>query len=256
MSEKKLYFKANKVFPICIQYETDHFLDNLDQGFRELGFGEQAPAETEVIRTLAIQNISRKSWTQNLGKRERGYRSDFETLASSHGGQLYLYRGEGAMMFSTSSEHWKMGVTSSFGSDPLVLRVIMARFLSWSLQSFGITGHWGLLGKSSIFIDSVARTQGKCVFFDAREGIYFAGNRLEKVIDLFPMVRFDPSMKHSQRMTREELYSFLMTKCASLVEGKVPQNLKHLVLELTKVSLAERSGSYEMRDLNESYLPN
>lgn len=172
---------------------------------------EQTLSEQPHARVLRIEQAGARVAAQIRNAQESD-RYGAESLIPHQGYRVYRYKGRCLMMFSFATEVWRAGVFQDFGSEQHDLhdRMILGRFLSWALSSFGIVGLFGSLDGKKLTLLKPRESGGQLVFIDWQEERIFSEGEVLKIGPDFELQRFDAHHPHrSSRMSKEQLISTL-----------------------------------------------
>ncbi len=112
------------------------------------------------------------------------------------------------------STEWQLAAFDDFGSTEhdLDYKIILNRFLSWSLAPLGIVGFWGVPVDDGVVVMRQNKSQGEAVYLDIFNGNVISLDGYKKISARFKIMRLNSTL-HGRNivMTNEELLSFLTT---------------------------------------------
>lgn len=246
------YFQWQKTLglPVFLRVPVELLEGRLLKLLTDLGFGELSAAEQKVAalnragsRVISLSRASARVARQvSLGDTPDRYGS--ETLSFSLGAQVYIHRRIGMLVFSLGRPVWELGVASSLETteELMGLRVMLNRSLSWALAPFGVLGLWGITTDQGIVVMRQQQSFGEVVFIDAQKGQLFTSTGVSRIEGQFKIYRADKPGTQGQRMSGEELVSFLSTANTYLSHDALPAALKRTALLLGARVAGEWSG--------------
>ena len=249
----KKYFKIqNKLnLPLLIQIEDENLFDKLEQLLVEIGLVEMThkdalsvkvvKSETTIVSLTLGASISSK---YSVGE-EVTYKSGIQ--------YVYKHSNTSILLHSQNSVYWQMALVENAKAEDI--KISMNRLICLALSKIGIIGFWGVKAQETILVTSKLVASADCIFIDYTKKKLFDSEQLYDLDSDLNIGRLDESTKSSRQLiSRESLYSFLMTNNAFLsLEGmpkKVQDNIMKLALELNGYLYPERNFESRAVDLN------
>ena len=254
----KKYFKIqNKLnLPLLIQIEDEGLFDKLEPILDELGLVEMSHSDALGVKVIKTETtiVSLSFASKKLSASISSRYSVGEELTYKAGIQ-YVHKNSNTsiLLHSRNSVYWQMAMLES--ARPEDIKVSINRLMCLALSKVGIIGFWGVKAQDTILVTSKIVASADCIFIDYDKKKLFDS---EQVYDLdrdFNIGRLDESTKNSRQLiSRESLYSFLMTNNAFLsLEGmpkKVQDNIMKLAMEINGYLYPERNFEGRAVDLN------
>jgi hypothetical protein len=258
MSGEPVYYQFHKSFgyPVFIRLDADLLEGRLQKVILDLGFFELDEKERKTIpvnksstKVLSlkkapirvIQQVKTPTSLDQYGQ---------ETLQMNGNFQVYTYRNFGMMVFSAASSYWELGLCSELqNTEELThLRIMLTRFLSWSLGPMGMIGYWGVTTQDGMVIMKQAQSFGESVFVDLDKKLILSGQFTKNFGGDFVIYRAERSVPQNKMIGKEELISFLTTSTTFLSYSGIPFLMKRNIFDLG----ANTRGEYSPLILPES----
>lgn len=229
---KKTYFQYQKEMnlPLFVAVDQGGFDSTLADFLVSMKFvklvdkEEVAAIETiktnKMARCLSITEASPIVARQIEATMESD-RYGLESITPKPGYQVYRYKNVGLMVYSFGAKVWELGCHSDFGSlkssaeNKLASRIVINRFLSWALVSYGILGLWGVTVDGGVVLQRSKESKGEAVFIDVVGHRVLTLDGVKKMGSKFKVLRLDSTLKgRNIKMSSEELLSFLSAHCS------------------------------------------
>lgn len=217
-------FGENENYPIFVLLELKNFDENLtkillDCHFRELSDKEAEKTWQERESKFGHRILKLVSATKRL-ELQIGLSRDtddfgLESLNPKEQYNVYRFKGLALMVYSSLVTNWEMGVLKNFGSKEFEFetRMVLSRYLGWSLAPHGVVGFWGEVTDGKMFVSSARQTSGRSFFVDYKNQKQIVSGMELDCHDSWEFIRAnDISVGGKQRMTQEELLAFLSSK--------------------------------------------
>lgn len=170
-------------------------------------------------------------------------RYGLESITPKPGYQVYRYKNEGIMVYSFGAKVWELGAFNDFGSlkaspeKKLASRIIINRFLSWSLASYGIVGFWGVTVDGGVVLQRAKDSKGEAVFIDVVGLRVLSLDGVKKMGPKFKVLRLDSTLKgRNIKMSSEELLSFLSAHCSYFDYKGLSVPVRQMIQTMAKFS--------------------
>ncbi len=175
-------------------------------------------ASVLVAKKIESQFSQSQTW-KNLDKAG----GDREIIHKEAGHQVYRYKNVALMVYSYLHQHWEMGIMPDFGHKKSLMesRVILSRYVSWSLAPMGVVGFFGVPVDEGIVIQKPHESRGEVVYIDLANKRVLTQDGAKKMFPRFRILRLDATLRNRDvKMTSEELLSFMANNSSFLsVEG-------------------------------------
>ncbi len=252
-TEKYVYFQFIKKLnlPIYVRFNASDFDPDITGFLRTMKFdelnekdskdAEHSIAHKAGARVLTVSEASVMVARQIAASRESDKWGP-ESLVQKQGYSVYRYRNVAMLVFSLGTSEWRMGCFSDFGhvDNEKAYRIIMNRFLSWSLVSHGIVGFWGTPVDEGAVIQRAIETRGEAVFFDVHNHRILSLEGEKKLKHNFCFIKLDNHIKNLSRdMKFEDLLSFLSVNCTYFGLQGLPAPARQLVQACAKYYLGK-----------------
>ncbi len=177
MDLKILQYQRNLSFPIYVQVDLSAVDEHLFVIMNSMGFSLVLDKELKQVnrdlkkrpyaRILKITKASLQVQKQITSMLAEDYLG-MESLILRNGFSVYRYKNLVILLYSFAVKEWKIGCLKEFGSkkNDVSTRIILNRFLSWSLSAMGIIGFWGIKLEKGMAVVSSDKAKGKVFFFD------------------------------------------------------------------------------------------
>lgn len=250
VEEKLMYFQYNKKLhlPIFVKFVADHFEPELASFLRSMKFEEINQKEFEAASSVTVKNSRILNITEAsvMVARQIAAVNDSdkfgpESLVQKNGYSVYRYSNAAMMVFSLSSHEWRMGCFSDFGhvANEMAYRIIINRFLSWSLAAHGIVGFWATPVEEGMVVQRAIDTKGEAVFVDIMKHRIITVEGEKRMKHSFSFIKLDVLLKDRSIVLKfEDLLGFLSVCCTYFG----PQGLPTFVRQLIQTASRTYSG--------------
>ncbi len=218
---KLMYFQyvTGLNYPIFISFsEKDFEREEMGVFLEGLGFSpvdekkvKSVQEEDPHFRILKLTKAGGRI-AQQIAKTHSTSGFGPERIDQGKGFQIYRYKNCAMVIFSFRSKEWEAGVLETFGADPQITesKIVINRFLSWSLSAIGVCGVWGQKSDEGMVVMRADHSKGSCVFFDIENQVLITKDVVEPLNSDFKFIRINKTL-HNKRiaMSREDLLSFL-----------------------------------------------
>ncbi|PIK13897.1 MAG: hypothetical protein CES88_13000 [Halobacteriovorax sp. JY17] len=224
------YFKGLGL-PIYIRLNLSSFHSDFLDLLKKMKFDELSSAESEKMltdfdgekfgRILTINEASPGVMRQ-IGLYSESDKFGSESIHPKDSYNVYRYRGVALMVYGHSFKEWEMGCTEDLGTDgvELATKMILMRFLSWSLAPLGIIGFWGVPVDEGMVVQKPNEAGGEVVFIDVFKRWLYTQDGQKKMKNSFKLLKLDNSLKdRSIKMSPEQFISFLSAHCSYFSYG-------------------------------------
>ncbi|OUR96152.1 hypothetical protein A9Q84_07265 [Halobacteriovorax marinus] len=224
------YFKGLGL-PIYLRLNLAHFQSDVVELFKSMKFEEMSPKEvTEMEEGFSKEKFSRlltieeatPGVMRQIGSFSDSDRFGSESIQPKDGYQVYRYRGLAMMLYAHSFKEWQMGCSEDFGVEAtnLASRVVINRFLSWSLAPLGIIGFWGVPVDEGMVVMKPSDSNGEVVFIDVFKRWSYTQDGNKRIKNSFKLLKLDSSLKErSITMSGERFLTFLTAHCTYFSYG-------------------------------------
>lgn len=219
--EKTIYFQyvSDLNYPIFISFSESSFeREELGLFLESMNF---SPVEEEKVSTVRsddphFRHLKIRKAEGRIA-RQISIISDSDKYGSERidngtGYQIYRFKNCAMMVFSFRSKDWEVGVLNGFGSDitDAPSKIVINRFLSWSLGQVGVCGVWGVAVDEGMVVCRPSTSDGECVFFDLENDVFITNDGVNTLSGGFKFIRLDSTLYNTSKyMSREALLSFL-----------------------------------------------
>lgn len=244
-----IYFQFNSDldYPVYLKVNPTVFDSNFAEIIRHLGFtrcnekGVEIAQKKLAMGHAKILHISEASpkVAQQIGHSRFEDKFGPEAIIPKSGYKIYKYAGVALLVYSFATSEWQLGCMPNFGSkkDEISCKVILNRFLSWSLCSSGVIGFWGAPVEEGIVVMRQARSNGECVFIDVHKNIVISTEGNKSIRSSFQILRLDKTLKNRTiRMSREEVFSFLSNRTTFFDYNGLIVSVRQMIQMITKIS--------------------
>jgi hypothetical protein len=208
-NEKFVYFQFNKKLnlPIYIRFIAQNFDPDITGFLRTMKFDELNEKESkDAVERIAkvpgarLLTASEASVmvSRQIAASQESDKWGAESLVQKQGYSVYRYRNVAMIVFSLGTTEWRMGCFSDFGhvDNELAYRIILNRFLSWSLISHGIVGFWGTPVEEGVVIQRSFETKGEVVYIDIKRNNLLSCEGEKKMKHNFTFIKLDNHIKN------------------------------------------------------------
>lgn len=254
---KMMYFQYNKKLhlPIFVKFEAENFEPEMASFLRAMKFDEISHKEFETlsgdgkIKNARVLNITEASVmvARQIAAVNESDKYGPESLVQKNGYSVYRYSNVAMMVFSLSSYEWRMGCFSDFGqvANEMAYRMIVNRFLSWSLAPFGLVGFWGTPVEEGVVVQRPIDTRGEAVFIDIAKARMITVEGEKRMKHSFSFIKLDLLLKDRSIVLKfEDLLGFLSVSCAYFG----PQGLPTFVRQLIQTAARSYTGRIYPKD--------
>ncbi|MBC7712154.1 MAG: hypothetical protein H7177_02380 [Rhizobacter sp.] len=250
---KKTYYQYQKELnlPIYIALDPQNFDSGLGDFLLSMNFNKLS--EKEEPAALAIMKKNNASRCLNFFEATPGVsrqmqasiesdRYGLESVIPKPGYNVYRYKEIGLMVYSFGVKVWEYGCYNDFGSakEPakkLAARIVINRFLSWSLVQHGILGLWGVTVDDGMVLQRSVESKGEVVFVDVVGNKVLSLDGVKKLGPKFKVLRLDPTLRgRNIKMTNEELLSFLSAHCSYMDYSGLSVPVRQMIQTLARMT--------------------
>jgi hypothetical protein len=211
---------------------------------KEEEFKKLTSVNNRNLRVLIIENL-KKGLEQRLLELSYSGRIGKESITPYRDYYLYRYQRQALLMYSFRHTEWRLGISDLLFTDPFGMRLVINRFLGWSLSPCSCVGLWGELIDNKILVSGAIESQARSVIIHVEDGLYTSNNlasgKVEKVSDFFHIVHVEPQLREERRMNRDELYGFIMARCTFFHGQRLDLPMRQLIYNLARVSIGLRT---------------
>lgn len=239
------YFKGLNL-PIYVRLNMSNLNSSLLDLLKELKFEELSSSESETaVSGLNTEKFSKvltiKEATpgvmRQIGSYSESDRFGNESIHPKDSYNVYRYRGLALMVYGHSFKEWEMGCSDSFGTESfeLATKIVMTRFLSWSLAPLGIIGLWGVPVEEGMVVQKPLEANGEVVFIDVFKRWLYTNDGQKKMKSSFKILKLDSSLKdRSIKMGPEQFLSFLSAHCSYFSYGAMTVPTRQMIQSLCR----------------------
>ena len=219
------YFKGLGL-PVYLRLNTVNFHAEFIELLKTLKFHELSSEESEKMlsefdnekygKILTIKEAS-PGVVRQIGLYSESDKFGSESIHPKDSYNVYRYRGVGLMVYGHSFKEWEMGCSEDIGTDgyQLATKMILMRFLSWSLAPLGIVGFWGVPVDEGMVVQKPNESGAEVVFIDVFKRWLYTQDGQKKMKNSFKLLKLDNSLKdRSIKMSPEQFISFLSAHCS------------------------------------------
>jgi hypothetical protein len=248
-------FHATHNYPVFIRFESAALEGKLTKMINTLGFTKVEEAQ---LKKIPVQKLSTKVLTINEATHKLAAQiktSDtldkfgHESLSFRGDYQVYLYRHVGLMVFSMATSMWEVGLCGEFNNaeDFSPIKVIINRFLAWSLSTHGVLSYWGTAHDDGFTVMKQAHSFGDAVYVDMEKNLILFGEKATTTKGSLKISRIDRGVQTVRAMNKEELISFLMTQTTYFSYTGIPTQMKKMIMKLADISVGEILSSDQLK---------
>jgi hypothetical protein len=215
-------FQAACEWPIYLAVRLSEFESSLIGFLTDMGFDlvpglDESALEKRLQthqhgRLLQLELASAKV-AQQIRSTQETDKYGQESLTPAQGYKIYRYKGRSLMIVSFGAETWRAGVFRDFGHEPTTInndRVIINRYLSWALSSFGVVGFFAKLEGAQTVLMKPLECEGHAVFWDWSEQRLISGASVQPLKPEHIFARRVLQIRNREsRMSGEELLTSL-----------------------------------------------
>ncbi|WP_372655683.1 hypothetical protein [Halobacteriovorax sp.] len=258
------YFKGHAL-PVYIRLNKSSFQKDLVDLIKSLKFNELSSEESEKMlsdfsgeqfgKILTIDEASPGVMRQ-IGLYSESDQFGSESIHPKESYNVYRYRGVALMIYGHSFKEWEMGCVEDFGSEgvELATKVILMRFLSWSLAPLGVIGIWGVPVDEGMVVQKPSEAGGEVVFIDVFKRTLYTQDGQKKMKSSFKLLKLDSSLRdRSIKMGPEQFLTFLSAHCSYFSFGGMTIPTRQMIQSICRTyeGLVYPAESFQPRtDLN------
>lgn len=225
-------------YPVLIKFENAGLESSFTEILREMNF--DLVESSKALDTLSVKNsrvLILKESTLSVTRQildfsviMRSYGSEVVTRKNNY--NIYVQDSSSMMVFDEDYTEWSAGIIDSESND-YNRRLLLGRYLSYSLLDHGVFGFWGM-GVDEGFVSMKPKSsKGKCVFIDLKKSKIVCSDGVKPIKSTFKVFRLEATLRNeSKNLSSEELASFLMTNNTYLASGGLDPALKKLIFAL------------------------
>lgn len=247
-NENFVCFQYNKKlgFPIYIRFNAQHFDPDISGFLRSMRFEELGDKEykeifskIEKVKNARVLTISEASVmvARQIGGLTDSDKYGPESLIQKNGYSVYRYSNVCMMVFSLAALEWRMGCFSDFGhiQEEQACRIVINRFLSWSLASHGVVGFWGTPVDDGVVVQRAFETKGEAIFFNVLQNKIYSIDGEKRMKHSFSFIKLDAILKdRSIQLKFEDTLSFLTINSTYFGAQGVPSFVRQMIQTLAK----------------------
>ncbi|MFZ4713926.1 MAG: hypothetical protein ACOYL6_09455 [Bacteriovoracaceae bacterium] len=238
------YYKDQDI-PVYLKVENTFLGVSFFNLLKSLHFGELTLEEYEkkknqnkLSRTLIIEEASHRASQQiNRTLVDDRYGPESVTTMSTH--KVYRYKNQAVIIYSFLVREWHMGCYAEFASEQNIFeaKMVINRYLSWSLSMMGIAGFWGTpIGEGAVITRPID-SKGEALFFDLKNMQMFTIDGIKKIKPGFRIIRLDSTLvDRNVIMRREELVGFLSSHTVYIDPSGSSVPIRQVVQELSALA--------------------
>ncbi len=241
-------FRKELDWPIYVRFHPNEFDHEVGdfltlQKFHKLSETEGQEAYKKVLKdsrakvlTMKDANIAVARQITSLVESDR---YGEESIVAQIGYKVYRMKNLALMIYSFNSKEWEIGIIKGFGSKQELWKskIVLNRFLSFSLQSFGVVGFWGVPIDEGMVVQRYQESRGEAVFIDVQNEQVISLDGIKKLSPRFKVLRLDPTLKNRNiKMTQEELLSFLSSHCSFFDLTGLTVPVRQMVQKLARMT--------------------
>lgn len=242
-------FKKELNYQVFLRLEDEQLIKSLSPLFDEMGFSALEEKEWKQIalvqgqtRVLKISQASCSVARQICqGTSKLAYYAP-ESLSSHAGHDVYRYHGVGMMVLGLEqhghgASAWELGLVDPH-NQLLQLRVILTRYLAWSLAPSGVIALWAAPVEEGMVVLKPDQADFESVFLDTKQMKLITRDGIRSLDHRMQILRLDETLRDRTRnMSPEELYSFLGANTAYFSLTGLPPALKRSLYSLATMLL-------------------
>lgn len=258
------YFKGSGL-PVYIRLNRSSFQKELVDLIKALKFDELSSEESEkVLPSLESEKFAKiltineatPGVMRQIGLYSESDQFGSESIHPKESYNVYRYRGVALMVYGHSFKEWEMGCVEDFGCESVELasKVILMRFLSWSLVPLGVIGLWGVPVDEGMVVQKPVEAMGEVVFIDVFKRKLYTQDGQKKMKNSFKILKLDSSLRdRSIKMGPEQFLTFLSAHCSYFSYGGMTIPTRQMIQSLCRTyeGLIYPAESFQPRtDLN------
>jgi hypothetical protein len=244
MSEKNAnYYQFRKElgYPVFVRFEDSELELKLEPMLTQIGFNKLDSKELSNIsfhknqtKVLKIQKANfRVSKQIDQSHALDTYGPENLTMLGSY--DVYRYKNVGMMIFGGGNYFWELGL-KNIETSSSEIRVIMARFLSWSLAPLGVVGFWGVPVDDGVVVMKPKEAKFESFFIDVKQMKLICVDGIKDIFPGFQLLRLDATLKDAtRRMKKEALVSFLTMNTTYFSYQGLDLNLKTAIYDISSM---------------------
>jgi len=244
-NDKLTYYQFQKDlnYSIFIKIEDENLTDSIKEQVETLGFSKIESKEFKEIklkkfetRILKISKASFKVARQIMNAFSGMEKYGNESISPHGSYEVYRYRNVGMMVLSQSNPEWELGLVNLDGNND-GLKVMLSRYLTWSLESYGVLAFWAVPVDEGIVVMNMRDAKAETVFLDLNSEMMLTQDGNKKLPSYLQVLRLDSTLRGESRvMGKEELLSFLTTNTAYFSYKGLPKSLRSTLMHLVQFS--------------------
>ena len=159
-----------------------------------------------------------------------------ESLTHHGAYQTYHLRDTALMVFSPENPKWELGILLDNNKHE-EYRLILNRFLSWTLAKENILGLWAVPVDEGIVVMKPVEAHYESCYVDLERGLLYTFDGIREIDDSFQILKLDSDLKDNViKMKKEELVAFLSSKLTYFSYSGPTFGLKNSLFQLTKMA--------------------
>jgi len=241
-----LQYQQELNLPVFIKLEVNQFYPNIISFFNKLNFSE---VTKDAFDNSVKENFKTKILNIELASNRVSHQIEYmidsdrfgsESIVPKEGYQVYRYKSAAMIIFSLGAREWTMGCLSDFGNDESRLtahKVIINRFISWSLSGLGIVGFWGVPVDEGMVVMKAGESLGEAIFIDLINKNIISIEGVKPLKSNFKIIRLSSTLTDRNiRMNSEELLGFLSSYCTYFDFSGPSVAVRQLIRNLSKIA--------------------
>lgn len=259
MDENFTYFQYHRdlKYPVYIKVQLNQFDPSLPNLLSKMNFISLNDEEVKSIDQQLDDEPKARVLTLKVASNRVARHVDFaiesdrygqESIIPKEGYRLYRYKNMGLMVYSFVTQNWELGAHVKFGAEDQshISRIMLNRFLAWSLYQFSIIGVWGVPVDEGVVILGQKESLGEAVYIDLKNFKVISEDGVSSFPSRFKILRLDSTLKDRYIiMNQGQLSSFLATQSTFLDYSGLHVPVRQLIKTLSTMS----EGVVHPRDL-------
>lgn len=247
---KKTYFQYQKELglPVYLTVDLTTFEQSIQDFLLKMKFTKLSDSEeSEILKSkhpqkdMRILNITEASAvvSKQIMMTMESDRYGHESFIPKEGYRVYRYKNVGLMIYSFGAREWQLGCYRDFGSraNHVASSIMINRFLSFALSSFGILGVWGVSVDEGMVAQRPIDSKGEVVFIDVVNQKVITIDGVKKMSPRFKTLRLDPTIRNRNiKMSNEEYLSFISAHCSYLDFSGLSVPVRQMIQTFAKLT--------------------
>lgn len=238
-TENVSYYQFQKTlgYPVFLRFEDQDFELKLSDLITQMGFEKLKADELKNISFDKYQTKVLKMQPANFRVSKQIDQSHAldtygrENLTQLGSYDVYRYKGLGMMILAEGNYFWELGL-KNVESQLSDVKVILTRFLSWSLAPLGVIGFWGVPVDEGVVVMKPKEANFESFFIDIKQTKIMSIDGVKDISPGFQLLRLDPTLRDTtKKMRKEELVSFLSTNTSYFSHQGLEITLKETIYD-------------------------